>query len=105
LKKKCPIVKEECWEHGCEFYTHLVGQNPQTGAPQDEWKCAVSWMPLLLIENAGQTRKVIASSDKVATEVSKQHQTFLSLIVGQAQKRLMDADVKEIENGNNNIGS
>lgn len=88
MKKKCPIVKEECWEHACEFYTHLLGRNPQTGLDEDKWGCAVSWLPVLLIENASVTRQAAASADKVATEVRGHHATFVSALPDRVKERI-----------------
>lgn len=88
MKKKCPILKEECWEHGCEFYTHLLGRNPQTGLDEDKWGCAVSWLPVLLIENASVMRQTAASVDKVATEVHGQHTTFIRALPDRAKERI-----------------
>ena len=39
----------------CPLYIKLRGNNPQ-GGEVDEWGCAISWIPILLIEN---TKKVI----------------------------------------------
>lgn len=100
MKKLCPIVREECWEHKCEFYTHLMGRNPQTGLDEDQWGCAVKWLPILLIENASTVRQAAASTDKVATEVAKHHATFLSVLNDESKSRLLDADPKlQIQNG------
>lgn len=93
MKKKCPIVKEECWEHACEFYTHLLGQNPQTGAQEDQWGCAVNFLPILLIENAQMTRHSTASADKIASEVRSHHASFLDVLNQKVKPRLMDADI------------
>ena len=68
MAKLCPILEKECIEHGCAWYRHLVGMNPQTGQPTDEWNCAVGWLPLLLVENANMMRQATASVDKVANE-------------------------------------
>jgi len=106
MKKRCPIVKEECWEHACEFWTHLLGQNPQTGAQEDKWGCAVNFLPILLIENAQTTRHAVASTDKVASEVVKQHASFLSALSQDARKRLLDADPRiELEDKNGQTGA
>lgn len=80
MKKKCPLVKDECWEHACEFYTHLIGRDPQTGAEKDDWGCSIKFLPILLIENANETRKGAASTDKVANEVRGHHVTFLKVV-------------------------
>lgn len=88
MKKICPIIKSECLEHGCEFYIHLIGKNPQTGAEQDDWGCAVKFLPILLIENANETRKNAASTDKVANEVRGHHVTFLHAIEKKISRQL-----------------
>lgn len=61
MAKTCPLIGDPCMEHGCEWYQHLVGKNPQTGADQDEWGCAIKWLPLLLIENSQQQRQTGAA--------------------------------------------
>ena len=98
MKKKCPIVKDECWEHGCEFYTHLIGMNPQTAAQEDQWGCSISWLPILLIENASNARKVQASTDKVATEIAKHHYSFLAALQ-ESQKKQLTVNPGGEENG------
>jgi len=87
-KKICPIIKDECLGHGCEFYIHLMGRNPQTGLEEDKWGCAISFLPILLIENASTVRQVAASTDKVATEVRKHHETFIGMLSGTMQRSL-----------------
>ena len=71
MAKICPIIQGVCLEHGCEFFTHLIGKNPQTGAEEDKWGCAINFLPILLVENALATRSGNASMDKVATEIHK----------------------------------
>lgn len=107
MPKKCayrfnlPKKEQGCIEHECEFYTHLLGPNPQTGVSEDQWGCAVSWLPILLIENAGQVRKNTASTDKAATEASKTRMMLFSALPLEAQQRLLDADKnKHLTNGN-----
>lgn len=68
--KTCPLIGKKCLTHQCEWYTHLVGMNPQTGQPTDEWKCSMSWLPVMLVENANMTRQATASVDKVANETA-----------------------------------
>ena len=49
--KFCPLLKKNCIELKCAWFTKLTGSNPQTGQPIDEWGCAIAWTPILLIEN------------------------------------------------------
>jgi hypothetical protein len=71
MVKKCPLVQGECMEHGCHWYTHLMGANPQTGAAIDEFGCAVSMLPMLLIENAKHAREGVARVDQVRELVTQ----------------------------------
>ena len=31
----CPLLKKECIEHKCAWYTHIRGSNPNTGEDLD----------------------------------------------------------------------
>lgn len=42
--------------HRCAWFVKLAGQNPTTGEQVDEQGCAMSWMPVLLVENARVSR-------------------------------------------------
>ena len=53
----CPLVGEDCLGLKCAWFTQLRGMHPQTGEDIDEWGCAVSWMPILLIENSQKQRE------------------------------------------------
>ena len=64
--KKCPFVGKKCLEQGCEFWTHLLGKDPQSEATIDKFGCAVAFLPILLVENAQMSRHTAASVDKVA---------------------------------------
>lgn len=80
MPKKCPLINGECIEHQCTFFTHLMGKNPQPpGNDIDQWACAIAWLPILLVENAAMIRNVAASTDKVASEVSKAHEVPINI--------------------------
>ena len=104
--KFCPLIGKDCIQMQCSWFTQVRGQNPQTGEPVDEWGCAVTWMPLLLIENSNQTRQAGAAIESFRNETVKStmkaqeiYQRELEL---QAQERLMKSrqieNVTEIEN-------
>ncbi len=79
IKKKCPLVGEECWGHECEFYQHLQGVNPQTGNPVDEYMCAYLWQNILLIENSQQQRQTAAAIESFRNEIVKQNNQLMHL--------------------------
>lgn len=69
----CPFhrcdVSEVC--HKCPLFVQLRGKDPQSKKEIDEWGCAFGWLPVLLIENAQQSRAVGAEvksfSDQMVT--------------------------------------
>lgn len=85
--KKCPLVKGKCWEHKCMFYTQLIGSNPNTGQPTNEFGCAISWLPILLIEGAQQTRQAGAAIESFRNEMVRANGNLLTTV---QMKRLAD---------------
>jgi hypothetical protein len=55
----------------CEWFTQVRGQNPNTGEEVDEWGCAVTWLPMLLIENSQQQRQTGAAVESFRNETVK----------------------------------
>ncbi len=70
--KICPLTADPCMEHGCEWYTHIIGANPQTGEQIDKFGCAVVFLPMLLIENSQQQRQTGAAVESFRNEVVRQ---------------------------------
>lgn len=79
MKKICPLTGDECMEHGCEFYTHLIGKDPQTGKDIDNFGCAIAFLPLLLVENAQQQRQTGAAVESFRNNMTKQNEQMLKL--------------------------
>lgn len=63
----CPLHKKDVAEvcHTCPFWTQIRGDNPNTGQPMDTWQCAIAWLPILLIENAQQSRQAGAAVESL----------------------------------------
>ena len=59
----CPLIKAECIQFKCTFWIQLRGMHPQTGQEVDEWNCAISWLPILLIENAKEVKQGAAATE------------------------------------------
>lgn len=70
--KWCPFIGKDCKTHKCVMYTQIQGTDPQTGAPVDEWGCAIAWMPTLTIEVAQKVNQSAAAVDNLKNEVVKQ---------------------------------
>tara|TARA_R100000808_G_C2124127_1_gene134731 strand:+ start:746 stop:991 length:246 start_codon:yes stop_codon:yes gene_type:complete len=67
----CPLIKKKCVEHKCKFYIQVIGKNPQTGQDVSEWNCAVTWLPMLLIEGSQQTRQAGSAIESFRNEMVK----------------------------------
>jgi hypothetical protein len=68
----CPLhrlpVEQVC--HKCPWWLQIRGKNANTGADIDNWGCAVGFLPMLLIENAQQTRGAAAATEDMRNSVS-----------------------------------
>lgn len=69
----CPLHKKPMAEvcHTCPFWTQVRGINPNTGQEVDDWRCAISWLPMLLIENSQQSRSAGAAVESMRNEIVK----------------------------------
>ncbi len=59
----CPLYQKDTSEvcHTCPWWTRVIGKNPQSEEMIDDWRCAVALLPMLLIENAQQSRQTGAA--------------------------------------------
>ena len=69
--KFCPLIKKDCVGLQCSWFTLVRGTHPQTGQEVDEWGCAVTWLPVLMIENSQQQRQTGAAVESFRNEVVK----------------------------------
>ena len=104
--KFCPLIGKDCIQLQCAWFTQVRGVNPNTGEEVDDWSCAVTWLPSLMIENSQQQRQTGAAIESFRNETVKStmkaqdiYQRELEL---QAQERLMKSNqiknVTEIKN-------
>jgi hypothetical protein len=78
----CPLIKEDCKGLGCSWFTQLRGTHPQTGQPVDEWGCAVTWLPVLLIENSQMQRQTGAAVESFRNEMVKANDVSRQMLLG-----------------------
>ena len=72
--KFCPLIGKDCIGLECSWFTEVRGTHPQTGEQIDEWGCAVTWMPVLLIDNTQQQRQTGAAVESFRNENVKKLQ-------------------------------
>jgi hypothetical protein len=80
----CPLIKKKCVGLKCAWYTQVRGMNPNTGEMIDEWKCAITWMPMMQIETSQQARQAGAAVESFRNEVvrtnSENQQLYLNFM-------------------------
>lgn len=87
LGSKCEEIKDNAI-HRCAWFVQLAGQNPQTGEVQDEKGCAMSWLPILLVENSRVSRGTSAAVESFRNEMVKANESTLQLMASAQLKRI-----------------
>lgn len=103
----CPLIKKDCIGLKCSWYTHVRGMNPNTGEEVDEWSCAITWLPMMLIENSQQQRSTSAAVESFRNEMVTANQTNVNVLSAAAQMlqasiderntRILPTEVKEVK--------
>lgn len=71
-KNLCPLNNfEPCRQMDCAWFLQIQGKNPNTGEDTNEWGCSISWLPILLIENAQMGRQTGAAIESFRNEMTK----------------------------------
>jgi hypothetical protein len=68
LGSKCEEIKDGAI-HRCAWFIALAGKNPTSEEQIDEKGCAMSWVPILLIENSQQQRSTAAAIESFRNEM------------------------------------
>jgi len=94
--KYCPLIKKDCIGLKCSWYTQIRGTNPNTGQPVDEWGCAITWMPMLLIENSQQQRSTGAAVESFRNEVVKGNQENQQLYIQSINQGVIPVQITQL---------
>ena len=91
----CPLIKKDCIGLKCSWYTQMRGKNPNTGEDIDEWGCAVTWLPLLLVENAQQSRQTGAAVESFRNESVTQSQVLNRVLIHSINQQALSSAIEE----------
>ena len=94
LGHKCQEAKGDHIEQ-CAWFTKLAGENPQTGEQIDEHGCAMTWLPILLVENARTNRSTSAAVESFRNEMVNANSSSQQLLIAaanMAQPKLVQAE-------------
>lgn len=81
--KFCPLIKKDCVGLQCSWLVQVRGTNPQSGVEVDDWRCAITWLPMLLINTAKEVRQGAAATEDFRNQMvdasEKARQTQIAL--------------------------
>jgi hypothetical protein len=80
----CPLIKKDCVGLTCAWYTRVQGYDVNSGTQVDSYECAISWLPMLLIENSGQQRQTGAAVESFRNEMVKSNEQSQQLLLATA---------------------
>ena len=91
VKNGCPINKfEPCKQLDCAWFTKLAGKNPQGGKEVEEWGCAVTMLPLLMVAQTNAARHTAGAVESFRNVVATQQDELLDLAkAGEVETRLI----------------
>ncbi|MGY3615651.1 hypothetical protein [Bradyrhizobium sp. USDA 10063] len=89
----CPLHKQDMSQvcHKCPWWTMIRGKHPQNEEMIDNWYCAIAVLPVLLVENAQQSRATGAAVESFRNGVVDSVMTAVAMAANQQQGRLLDA--------------
>lgn len=93
----CPLINKDCIGLQCSWFTQIRGVNPNTGQDVDEWGCAITWMPMLLIENSQQQRQTGSAVESFRNEVVRTNQENQQLYLQSVQQNLIPPTINGIQ--------
>lgn len=80
----CPLIKKDCVGLTCAWYTRVQGYDVNSGNQVDSYECAISWLPMLLIENSSQQRQTGAAVESFRNEMVKNNKISQRVLLSAA---------------------
>ena len=77
LGSKCEEIKDG-EIHRCAWLIKLQGKNPTTNEDHDEQGCSMTWLPVLLVENARVSRGTSSAVESFRNEMVKANEMIVS---------------------------
>ena len=86
----CPLHKVDCSKvcHKCPWWIRITGKNPQSEEMMDKWSCAISLLPILMVDNTAVNRGNVVAMETFRNGVVE----AVGLAVDNANRRLASLD-------------
>ena len=79
-KNGCPLHNfESCKQLDCAWFTKIAGKNPQGEKEVEEWGCAITFMPILMVANTNSNTRTQAAVESFRNIMVKQQEELLTL--------------------------
>ena len=79
LGHSCQKVVDDHIEQ-CAWYVKLSGQDPQSGKVVDDYKCAMYWQPVLMVDSSRMNAQVASSIQSLRNETVKRQNVALEVL-------------------------
>ena len=76
----CPLIKKDCIQLKCSWFTHVRGTDPNTGKEVDHYDCAMTWLPMLLVENSKEQRQTGAAVESFRNEMVRSNNLNIDML-------------------------
>lgn len=96
LGSECESIKDGV-KYVCPWYVKVMGKVPQSDQMVDEWRCSMSWLPMLMIENSQMQRQTGAAVESFRNEMVKDNNKVIrniSQIIAEEQSHALSSDTK-----------
>ena len=72
------------------WFSKIQGTDKNTGKHVEDWQCAVSLLPMLLVENSGQQRQTGAAVESFRNEMVKANENSQKILIAASQQNLLE---------------
>lgn len=100
VKDNCPLNGfEPCKQLDCAWFVQMRGTDPNSGKEVDEYSCGIAWIPMLLVENAMQSRQSGAAIESFRNEMVKANDASQNLlkVAAEMNTSVKLLDVKDVK--------
>ena len=84
----CPLIQKKCIGLKCSWFTRIQGYDTNTGKDVDEYQCAITLLPMLLVENSGQQRQTSAAVESFRNEMVKANENSIKMLAQSANLKI-----------------
>jgi len=100
VKDNCPLNGfEPCKQLDCAWFVQMRGTDPNSGKEVDEYSCSMAWLPMLLVENAMQSRQSGAAIESFRNEMVKANNSSQELlkVYAEVNSNTKFIDLKDVQ--------